>query len=184
MAGVRIRLCRDLFVFDRVGLTGSLLDVAEATTTVLEATSKLGLGSELSIHCDVVVGEFAHFGVVDTDDFALLVCSKSAARDEVHDPENDSGHNERIRNTGDRVGELVTKLNVVVIKPATGDGGKTVEAGDGGLSEEASADVADNTTDSVSGEDIEAVIVVEDELELSCPIASSATKNAESNGSR
>lgn len=170
-------------MFNRVRMAVALLDVTSTTTAVIRSTSQLSLGAKLSVDCNVVVSELAHLGVVDTDNLGLFVGAEAAAGDEVHDPEDDGGHDEGVGDAGGGVCELVAELDPVVVEPASGNGGDAVKGSDGRLSEEASADVADETTDGVSGEDIEAVIVVEDELELGRPIASSATKNTESDSS-
>ena len=65
------------------------------------------------------------------------------------------GHDERISKTRGAVGDLVAELDVVVVKPATGDGGKaTVEAGNARLSEETGQDVANDATNGVRREDL------------------------------
>lgn len=172
-----------LLVFDRMRMAVALIDVTSTTTTVIRSTSQLSLGAKLSIDGNVVVSELAHLGIVNTNDLGLFVGAEAAAGDEVHDPEDDGGHDEGVGDTGGGVGELVAELDPVVIEPASRDNGDAVKGSDGSLSEEGSADVADETTDGVSGEDIEAIIVVEDELELGRPIASSAAKNAKGNSS-
>lgn len=43
-----------------------------------------------SIDTDIVIGEFAHFRVVDAEDFCLLVGAHPETRDIVHDPKDDS----------------------------------------------------------------------------------------------
>jgi len=170
-------------VFERVRLAVALLDVSEAATAVFGSTSELGLGAKFRVNCHVVVSELAHLSIIDTDDLGLLVGAETAAGDEVHDPEDDGGHDKRVGDTSARVGELMAKLDPVVVEPTSRDGGETVECGDGSLSKEAGADVADDTTNGVSSEDIEAIIVVKEELELGCPIASSATKDTKGNSS-
>jgi len=47
----------------------------------------LATGVKLSVDADVVVREFAHLGVVDTDYFGFFVVeAEGEAWDEVHDP--------------------------------------------------------------------------------------------------
>ena len=45
--------------------------------------------SKVSIDSNIVVCEFSHLGIIDTDDFTLLRCAQSEAWGEVHDPEDD-----------------------------------------------------------------------------------------------
>lgn len=132
----------------------ALVDVTSTTAAVVRSTSQLSLGAELGVNSNVVVRELAHLSVVDTDDLGLLVGAEAAAGDEVHDPEDDGGHDEGVGDAGGGVGELVAELDPVVVEPASGDDSDAVEGSDGRLSEEASADVADETTDGVSGEDL------------------------------
>ena len=66
------------------------------------------------------------------------------------------GHDEGVGETRDGVSDLVAELDVVVVEPATGDGGKAaVEAGDARLGEETGEDVADDTTNRVRCEDLQ-----------------------------
>lgn len=132
----------------------ALIDVTSTTTTVIRSTSQLSLGAKLSIDCNVVVSELAHLGIVNTNDLGLFVGAEAAAGDEVHDPEDDGGHDEGVGDTGGGVSELVAELDPVVVEPASRDSGNAVKGSDGGLSEEGSANVADETTDGVSGEDL------------------------------
>lgn len=64
------------------------------------------------------------------------------------------GHHERVRKARHRVGELVGKLNVVVVEPAAVNHGDAVETSNAGLREQASEQVADNTADSMRREDL------------------------------
>jgi hypothetical protein len=65
------------------------------------------------------------------------------------------GHDERVGQARHRISELVTELDPVLIQPATRDHCDSVKAGDACLSEEGGQDVASDTTDSVSREDLE-----------------------------
>lgn len=65
------------------------------------------------------------------------------------------GDDERVGEPSNGVSELVGELDVVVVKPASGDVGEAVEARNAPLSEEARQQVTNDTTDTVSGEDLQ-----------------------------
>jgi len=88
---------------------------------------------ELGVDTNVVVGKLAKVGIIDTDDFRFFASSESESRNKVHDPANEGGDGERPSGGSDNLGELVAKLNVVVVRPSTIDFG-TVESSDGSLS--------------------------------------------------
>lgn len=110
---------------------------------------------KLRVDRDIIVRVLAHLRLVDTDQFGLLARAKSEipAREEMHRPQNDRGDDEGIGETGDRVGELVAQLDVVVIDPATWDDG-SIQSSNGGLGEEAGEEVTNDTTNSVRGKDL------------------------------
>ena len=63
-------------------------------------------------------------------------------------------HAERVRKASDRVCELISELNVIVVEPAARDLGRAVEPGDARLREEGSQDVAHDAADAVRSEDL------------------------------
>jgi hypothetical protein len=69
----------------------------------------------------------------------------------------------------------------MVIDPPTGDNGGAIESGNTCLGEEGSEDVADHTTDTVSGEDIEGIIISGYDFELGGEIADCASYDTENN---
>lgn len=110
--------------------------------------------SSLRVETDVIVGELTQFCLVDANDLRLLGVAESEEGDEVEDPAEDGRHDERIRHTGDRVGDLVAQLDVVVVDPPTRDLRQAVQAGNGRLSKEPGEDVTADTTDGVGRKDI------------------------------
>lgn len=72
----------------------------------------------------------------------------------MHDPQDDGGDNERVGKAGNRVSELVSELDVVVVEPASRNLGETVEASNASLGEEASEEVTNDTADTVSSENL------------------------------
>lgn len=64
------------------------------------------------------------------------------------------GNTEGPGKASDRVGDLIGKLDVVVVEPASRNLSEPVEASNASLSEERSQQIADNTTDTVSGKDL------------------------------
>ena len=69
----------------------------------------------------------------------------------------DSTHrnNEGVSESGGGISELMAKLDVVVVQPTTGDFSDAVESSDAGLGEETRKEVANNTANGVSGEDLD-----------------------------
>lgn len=63
-------------------------------------------------------------------------------------------HAERVRKASDRVCELISELNVVVIEPTARDLGRAVEPGNARLREEGGEDVAHNAANAVRSEDL------------------------------
>ena len=59
------------------------------------------------------------------------------------------GHDERVRNAGDRVCELNAELTVVVVEPASGNRGDAISTSNTCLSEESCQNVPNDTTDGV-----------------------------------
>lgn len=72
----------------------------------------------------------------------------------MHDPEDEGGDSERVAEASDGVGELVGELDEVLVEPASRDFSEAIEAGDGGLGEDTSKQVAGDTTDSVGSKDL------------------------------
>ena len=81
------------------------------------------------------------------------------------------GHDEGVAETRDGVGDLVAELDVVVVEPAAVDFGDSVEAGHALLCEEAGEQVADDTADSMGGEDL-----VSERSSVSTPVQASTCK--------
>jgi hypothetical protein len=84
---------------------------------------------DVAAKLNVVVGELAELGVIKTNVLVLGRSPERQPRDEVHQEQDDTGHDERVRETGDAVGQLVTELDPVVVQPASGDRGGTVKVG-------------------------------------------------------
>lgn len=99
---------------------------------VLVSCAARGVGHEFAQGAgdlDVVVGELAKLGVVETQLLVLGADAEGETGDKVHDEQNDAGHDEAVGETGDAIGQLVSKLNPVSIDPATLDDRGTVECG-------------------------------------------------------
>ena len=64
------------------------------------------------------------------------------------------GDNKRVRNTSGGVGQLICKLNVVLIEPATVDHGDAVESCYASLSEDSGEEVTNDASNSMTGEDL------------------------------
>ena len=64
------------------------------------------------------------------------------------------GDNKRVRNASGGVGQLICKLNVVLIEPATVDHGDAVESCYASLSEDSGKEVTNDASNSMTGEDL------------------------------
>ncbi len=151
----------------------------------------------MSLELDVVVGELAELGVIGADVLLLGLDAQAQAGNQVHQEEDDACQDERVRETGDGVGDLVPELYVVVVDPATGDHAEAVERRYvitiGALvkgyqidtrwgykrGEKTGEQVSDDTTDSVDGENIESIIGAHEELEFGSDVAADSTDNTE-----
>jgi len=92
-------------------------------------------------------------------------------------------YSKRIRHAGHRISKLNTKLFPVVVQPASGDREATIETSNTGLSEEASQKISDKSANSVTGEDIQGIVVAEHEFELRSEVAQGTSHEAKQNGS-
>lgn len=150
----------------------------ESRLRVDAVETKLGVGS------DVIVCKLAEVGIIDTDNLCLFGCSESESRDKVHDPTENSGHDERVGESGDSIGDLVTKLNVVVVKPSTWNLGDAVEPSNGCLREQCSHDAADDTANSVRCEHVEGLVDADEELDLGSKVTPDTSDETDRDGGR
>lgn len=109
---------------------------------------------QLRIHGHVVVRELSHLRIVDPNDLAVLVRPEPAPGYEVHDPQDDGRHDERVREARGRVGGLMRELDPVAVEPPTGDVGDAVEPGYGRFGEDPGQEVAYDAADGVCCEDL------------------------------
>lgn len=130
---------------------------------------------------DVVIREFADLGIVDAHNFVFFRRAEGEAGNEVDGEEDDARADEGVGEARDGVSKLVGNLDPVAVEPATGDLGETVEMRNVVGSEESSEQVADQTANSVHGEDIESVIDFEKVLELGSVVAADTADNTEDN---
>lgn len=76
---------------------------------------------------NVIVGELAELGIIETKLLLLGRDTERETRDKVHEKQDDAGDDERVRETGNAVSELVAELDVVLVDPAAGNLGGAVE---------------------------------------------------------
>lgn len=57
------------------------------------------LGANIGVDANIVVCELSHLSIVDTDNLGLLRGTEAEARDEVHNPEDDSCHDKGVAHT-------------------------------------------------------------------------------------
>lgn len=85
--------------------------------------------AQLSVDGAVIVGPLSDPVLVDPDNLLLFGRSEAEEGDKVEEPADDGGEDERVGGTGDRVGDLVSELDPVLVEPTTGDGVAAVQAG-------------------------------------------------------
>lgn len=93
---------------------------------VVAATAANEVG-DVAGDLDVVVGELAELGVIETEVLVIDVDTEAETGDEVHEEEDQAGQDERPDETGDGTSKLVAELDVVVLDPATIDDQGTIE---------------------------------------------------------
>ena len=64
--------------------------------------------SEIGINTYIIVCKLSHFRIINTDNLRLFRSAKTAAWNEMHDPKNDGGHDERVGKARDAIGRLVS----------------------------------------------------------------------------
>lgn len=138
----------------------------------------------LCVQSDIVIGELAHPKVVHTDDLGFFGGAEAEEGNEVEDPEDDGGHDERVSKAGGGVGELISELDVVVIEPASRNDSEAVKGGNGALGKETGHNVSDHAPNCVGCKHIKAVVVVKQELELGGEIASGTSDDTERDSRR
>lgn len=68
---------------------------------------------------NIIIGEFTNLRIIHPKNLSFFACTKAEAGNEVQQEKDDAGATERVSETGDRVSELVSNLNPVVIEPST-----------------------------------------------------------------
>lgn len=84
----------------------------------------------MSAELNIIIRELAELSIVKTDLLNLGADTERQARDEVQDEADEAGHDKGVGKPSDRIGELVAELDVVLVDPATVNGGGAVKSGD------------------------------------------------------
>lgn len=85
--------------------------------------------AQFSVDGAVIVGPLSDPVLVDPDNLLLFGRSEAEEGNKVESPADGRGEDERVGGTGDRVGDLVSELDPVLVEPTTGNGVAAVEAG-------------------------------------------------------
>lgn len=162
---------------------GTVLDIALWAWTLARSWDRLLLEAvnDIAAELDVVIGEFADFGLVHAHDLLLLGSTELEAGDEVQDEQDGAADDERVGHAADSVGELVRELDPMLVEPAAADLGEAVKMGYVVRGEETGQEITDETSNTVDGEDIERVIDMEEELEFGGIVASDSSDYTEDN---
>ena len=76
---------------------------------------------------NVVVSKLANLSIVNAHDLILLGSTQAETGDQVEDEQDDAGAEERVGKARDRVSQLVTQLDIVVVDPATVNFGRAIQ---------------------------------------------------------
>lgn len=150
----------------------------------------------MTAELNVIVRELSELTIVETKLLLLGRYTQAEARDEVHEEEDETRHEEGIREARNAVSNLVSELDVVAVEPATGDHAEAVEVrdvvteyvcqycGEGtrfadeySRCKQASQQVTDDATHGMLGEDVQAIVNANPELDLCCQIADNGPNN-------
>lgn len=71
--------------------------------------------------------KFADFGIINTHYLIFLWRAQAKTRNEVHSEKNDTGSEEGICHSSDRVSKLVSQLDIVLVNPAAIDFGDAIQ---------------------------------------------------------
>ena len=85
------------------------------TDTDILSNGISGVAAEL----DVVVGELAELAVVETELLLGGADAQAETGHQVHQEQDDTGEDEGVGEPGNRVGELIAQLDVVLVDPST-----------------------------------------------------------------
>lgn len=119
---------------------------------------------------------------IKTSMLLVLLNSNVESGNAVHDHKSNGGNTKRPRQNGSRAGELVSKLNIVVVHPSTGNGG-SVKSSNIVCGKEASQARANPSANSVESKHIETVVDSEEMLEGSGVVAANSGDDSNGNGS-
>jgi hypothetical protein len=124
-------------MFVTVGIMTGLPTTASRINPFPLQTSFYIFHTEVLLKANVVICEFTHVVVVNTDDLCLFVAAETETWDEVHDPKDNGCHDQRIAEASAGVSELPSQLDPVAIEPTTWDFCKAIKARNGRLCENA-----------------------------------------------
>ena len=71
--------------------------------------------------------KLANLSIVDTQNLILFRGTQAESRDEVENEQDDAGSEEGVGSSRYRVGKLVSQLDIVMIDPAAGNRGSTIQ---------------------------------------------------------
>jgi len=170
---------KNLMRADGVMAVLDLLVTLQMLVGELLASDVAGVVQHLSRQLHVVVSELSDLSIVDAQDLGLLGGAEGEAGNQVHDEEDEAGSTKGIDHSADGIGKLVTKLDVVLVEPSTGDLGEAIKVRYVVGGEETGEDIADETANGVDGEDIESIVNSEEELELGGIVGTSGANDTE-----
>ncbi|KAI6761597.1 hypothetical protein HG531_002150 [Fusarium graminearum] len=124
------------------------------------------IADNFSGELNIVVCELSNLGVVDTLKLSLPVDTQAQSGNKVHEEKDKACDGERVQASADRVSKLITHLCPVMLNPSTLDARITVESSDSRTGEEGGANIADETANTVDGENIEGIVDSEKEFDL------------------
>lgn len=144
--------------------------------------------------------KFTNLGVIDSVDLAVFGGTQAQARDQIHHKENDAGSAKRVGEAGHGIRELVGKLDVVTIQPASVDHREAIQMRDVVTKhdnrqnqdhskmkqclrcEQAGQKISDYTANRVLREDIEGVVHFQHIFQLRGEVATYGAHDAKDDG--
>ncbi|RUS33986.1 hypothetical protein BC938DRAFT_482980 [Jimgerdemannia flammicorona] len=106
----------------------------------------------------------------------------TATGDLVHEEQDNVGDNKGVRHSSTTIGKLIEDLNEVPVDPPTGNGGRAVERDNSIIGEDTGEKDANEPTNTVNGENVESVIIVERQLQLAGEVADNTASDTEDDG--
>lgn len=126
--------------------------------------------------------KFADLCIVDAQNFGFFTRTQVETGDQIHDEQDETRPDERVRPSGKRIRKLVSDLDPVLVEPSSVNLGDPVQTRNVVRSEEGRADVSNKTTHAVDRENVEGVVDTEDKFQFRGIVGEAGTQRAKGQG--